>query len=178
MSDLSVITGDDEFVPRRPPTGDELLSASGTIAVWDLLSSIVSASSHRLYRAEAAANIIRRIGPYRWVGIYDISSEDACVFAWTGKEPPAFVRFPIGPGLTGEAVRTRCTVVVNDVAKDPRYLTAFAGTRSEIVVPVLDPSGAHVVGTIDVESEKLDAFAARDQRVLEQCAAALAPLWE
>jgi putative methionine-R-sulfoxide reductase with GAF domain len=69
-------------------------------------------------------------------------------------------------------------VVVNDVASDPRYLTAFAGTRSEIVVPVLDPSGAHVVGTIDVESEKLDAFAARDQRVLEQCAAALAPLWE
>jgi GAF domain-containing protein len=179
MTDLTpVLSGDEEFVPRRPKAGDQLLSTSGTIAVSDLLFEIVSERRDRLYRAEAAAEIIRRIGPYRWVGIYDVGPEDACVFAWTGKEPPAFVRFPIGPGLTGEAVRTRRTVVVNDVLNDPRYLTAFAGTRSEIIVPVFHPSGDRVVGTIDVESEKLNAFAARDQLVLEQCAVALGPLWE
>ena len=177
MVDLSVIS-DDEFVPRRPATGDQLLSSSGLIEVSDILAGIARERRDRLYRAESAAEIIRRSGSYRWVGIYDISADDACVFAWTGQEPPAFVRFPLGPGLTGEAVRTRATVVANDVVNDPRYLTAFAGTRSEIIVPVFDAGGLHVVGTIDVESEKLDAFAARDQRLLERCAAALAPLWE
>lgn len=177
MTDPSVISGDDEFVPRRPATGDQLLTSSGLIHVSDILAAIAAERRDRLYRGESAAEVIRRIGPYRWVGIYDITADDACVFAWTGKEPPAFVRFPIGPGLTGEAVRTRETIVVNDVANDPRYLTAFAGTRSEIVVPVFDAQRTRVVGTIDVESENLDAFAARDVRVLERCATALAPLW-
>lgn len=178
MIDLSVISGDDEFVPRRPVTGDQLLSSSGVVHVSDILATIANERRDRLYRAESAAEIIRRIGPYRWVGIYDITAEDASVFAWTGQEPPAFVRFPIGPGLTGEAVRTRGTIVANDVANDPRYLTAFAGTRSEIIVPVFGADGKHVVGTIDVESEKLNAFASRDQVVLEKCAVALAPLWD
>ncbi len=177
MAELSATADDEGFVPRRPATGDELLSSSGQIVVSDILAGIANERRDRQNRAETAAEIIRRIGPYRWVGIYDISSEDACVFAWTGHGPPAFIRFPIGTGLTGEAIRTRSTVVVNDVSKDPRYLTAFAGTCSEIIVPVFDATGTRVVGTIDVESDKLNAFGAPDQTVLEECALALAPLW-
>jgi GAF domain-containing protein len=177
MAELSATTGEEGFAPRRPATGDELLTSSGQIAVSDILAGIANDRRDRQYRAERAAEIIRRIGPYRWVGIYDISAEDACVFAWTGHGPPAFIRFPIGPGLTGEAIRSRSTVVANDVSNDPRYLTAFAGTCSEIIIPVFDATGTRVVGTIDVESEKLNAFAARDQALLEQCAMALAPLW-
>jgi putative methionine-R-sulfoxide reductase with GAF domain len=168
---------DDDFVPRRPLSGDALLSASSELAVADLLGFIAGDRRGRHHRAVHAADVIRRIGPYRWVGIYDISLEDASVFAWSGVGPPAFVRFPIGPGLTGEAVRTRKTVVANDVSKDSRYLTAFVGTRAEIIVPVLDAAGSRVVGTIDVESDRLNAFGVEDQEILEQCALALAPLW-
>ena len=168
---------DEDFVPRRPVTGDALLSTSGTIAVSDILSYIAEERRHRQERADQAADVIRRIGPYRWVGIYDITDEDAVVIAWSGLGPPAFIRFPVTAGLTGEAVRTRSTVVANDVATNSLYLTAFVGTRSEIIVPVLDPSGSRVVGTIDVESDKVNAFGAPDQKVLEDCALALAPLW-
>jgi len=60
-------------------------------------------------------------------------------------------------GLTGAAISTRKTVHVGDLTADPRYLTAFAATRSEIIVPVLDGAGKNVAGTMDVESEKPNA---------------------
>ena len=47
--------------------------------------------------------------------------------------------------------------MVADVHKDPRYLPTFGSTQSEIVVPIMDEHG-QVVGMIDVESEKLNAF--------------------
>ncbi len=39
--------------------------------------------------------------------------------------------FPVTQGLSGAAVASGETVVVGDVSKDPRYLTAFGSTRSE-----------------------------------------------
>jgi hypothetical protein len=46
---------------------------------------------------------------------------------------------------------------VGEVSEDPLYLTAFGSTRSEIIVPIVE-GGKKVVGTIDVESERKDAF--------------------
>ena len=68
--------------------------------------------------------------------------------------------------------------MVGDVSKDPRYLTAFGSTRSEIIVSIVGRAGRKVVGTIDVESEKVDAFSEEDLTVLEHCAAAAAELFE
>jgi len=68
-------------------------------------------------------------------------------------------------------------VNVGNVAADPRYLTAFGTTKSEIIVPVLDGAGENVVGTIDVESEKPNAFPAEVQTLLEACSKVIRPLW-
>jgi L-methionine (R)-S-oxide reductase len=80
-------------------------------------------------------------------------------------------------GLTGSAIQGKSTVVVGDVRSDPRYLTAFGSTLSEIIIPILDPRDSRVVGTIDVESERANAFSAADQETLEQCANAALALW-
>ena len=69
----------------------------------------------------------------------------------------------------------RRSVVVGDVAADPRYLTTHTTTRSEIVVPVF--SAGAPVGLIDVESERPQAFGEADERLLERCAALISPLW-
>lgn len=50
-------------------------------------------------------------------------------------------------------------------------------TRSEIIVPVLDPDDGRVIGTLDVESQRRGAFGPGDQRALERAAAVLLPLW-
>ncbi len=80
-------------------------------------------------------------------------------------------------GLCGAALSSRAPVVVGDVTKDPRYLTTFGSTRSEVVVPVISTVGA-VLGLIDVESERLYAFTDSDCAFLQQCASVLLPLWE
>ena len=62
--------------------------------------------------------------------------------------------------------------------EDPRYLTVFGSTRSEIIVPILDRAGRKVVGTIDVESEEVDAFSEEDRAALGRCATAVAALFD
>jgi putative methionine-R-sulfoxide reductase with GAF domain len=48
---------------------------------------------------------------------------------------------PRDKGLNGVAVNTRDAVISQDVANDPRYLTAFATTGAEAIFPVLGDSG-------------------------------------
>jgi L-methionine (R)-S-oxide reductase len=84
---------------------------------------------------------------------------------------------PIGKGLTGAAIQERQVVNVGDVASDPRYLTAFGSTRSEIIVPIFDAGRGNVVGTIDVESQQTNAFDQEIEKVLVAGADVAAPLW-
>ena len=44
-------------------------------------------------------------------------------------------------------------------------------------MPIIDPEGSVVVGTIDVESEALDAFSAETEKLLEECARIIRSLW-
>jgi L-methionine (R)-S-oxide reductase len=122
------------------------------------------------------ADRIRETGGYRWVGIYAVGREEISVIGWSGPEAPAHPRFPKDRGLCGAAAASGSTVVVSNVAEDPRYLTTFGSTRSEIVVPVKRATG-EVIGLIDVESEKLDAFASEDRGLLEKLASEVAGLW-
>jgi L-methionine (R)-S-oxide reductase len=115
------------------------------------------------------AEMIRAACDYRWVGIYKIVRGDFVIVAKTGECPPAYPRFPITQGLAGAAVESQQAIMVADVHKDPRYLPTFGSTQSEIVVPVIAESGK-VVGLIDVESEKLNAFTEDDRDFLEHAA--------
>ena len=142
------------------------------------VSCVLNGDGDRRQKAAGVARAIRRAGAYRWVGLYEVSEEEIVNLAFDGPGMPAHPSFPVTQGLSGAAVASRETVVVGDVSKDPRYLTAFGSTRSEIIVPVVDSAWRKVVGTIDVESERVDAFSEEDRAALERCAAAVAELWE
>jgi putative methionine-R-sulfoxide reductase with GAF domain len=131
----------------------------------------------RAERAERLAELVRKLGNYRWVGVYDVGAENVSIIAWSGPSAPEYPTFPVTQGLSGAAIRQRKALVVGDVRNDPRYLTAFGDTLSEIIVPVLAPGEDRVIGTIDVESEQANAFGPRDQQMVEQCVQAALPLW-
>ncbi len=146
----------------------------------DLLRQIiqvVGGSADRTTKVGQLADVLRRAGPYRWVGLYDVTTNEIAVVAWSGAGAPSYPRFPRDRGLCGAAVSVRRAILVGDVAKDPRYLTTFGSTRSEIVVPVLHPSTGEPVGLIDVESERVAAFTDDDRALFERCAMAMADLW-
>jgi GAF domain-containing protein len=146
-------------------------------AVLRGIAEVLATDLDRDGKARRAAALIREAGSYRWVGLYAVSEREIAVIGWSGPGPPAHPRFPVTEGLSGAAVATRQPVVVGDVTADPRYLTAFASTLSEAIVPVLDAATGAVVGTLDVESAERDAFTAADRQALARCAAALAGLF-
>ena len=141
------------------------------------IRALAESGGSRAERAQDIVAAIRSSRDYRWVGLYDVDEAEIAVLAWDGEGVPAYPRFPRDRGLCGAAVGTGETVNVGDVAADPRYLTTFAGTHSEIIVPVRG-SSAEVSGLIDVESERLNAFSAADRRLLEECALAIGALWD
>jgi len=69
------------------------------------------------------------------------------------------------------------TVIANDIEKDEDYLLTFTDTKSEIVVPVFDKNSKQIIGTIDVESETINAFGDEDVKFLEDCAKKISELW-
>ncbi len=145
--------------------------------VLDQIRGVLETAGGRNAKAERMAEWIRRRGAYRWVGIYAVEGDEIAVLAWSGPQAPAHPSFPASQGLCGAAVRSCAAVVVGNVTKDPRYLTTFSSTRSEIAVAVVRPTTGAAVGLIDVESEQLDAFSDDDCRFLEACAAALVTLY-
>jgi len=133
------------------------------------LSAFVLAGAKNPDHLCTMAEMIRAACDYRYVGIYKISRGDFVIVAKTGKCPPAYPRFPITQGLAATALESKQAIIVADVHKDPRYLPTFGSTQSEIVVPVITETNK-VVGFIDVESEKLNAFTENDRDFLEHAA--------
>jgi L-methionine (R)-S-oxide reductase len=140
---------------------------------------ILAQTASREAKASRITEAIRAEGAYRWVGLYDVDFARGLVsnIAWSGPSAPAYPTFPVTQGLTARAIAGKRTINVGDVAKDSAYLTALDSTRAEIIVPVLDTAADRVVGTIDVESESLNAFDSATQAALEQCARLLAGFW-
>jgi signal transduction histidine kinase/CheY-like chemotaxis protein/HAMP domain-containing protein len=84
--------------------------------------------------------------------------------------------FKIGQGLIGAVALNGETILVDDVARDPRYYAADARTRSELCVPL--KIGERVIGLINVESDQLGFFTASDRQLLETLAHNLSMLVE
>ena len=113
-----------------------------------------------------------RFPHYSWVGIYWVEGSDLVLGPWNGPEATEHTRIPFGTGVCGAAAASGKTEVVADVSKDSRYLACFPYTKSEIVVPII--RGGTVIGEIDIDGSRLDAFGPEDQRFLERVAELLA----
>jgi L-methionine (R)-S-oxide reductase len=112
-----------------------------------------------------------RMLKYNWVGFYMLEP---------GAHPPMLVlgafegamtphtRIPLNQGICGAAASSGQTVVVDDVAKDPRYLACSLETKSEIVVPVF--VHGKVVGELDIDSHFPAAFTSEHQELVQYCA--------
>src|SRR5919204_5832080 len=101
------------------------------------IDGVLLGRGERAAKATRIAELVREAGGYRWVGLYEVTDQEIAAVGWSGPGAPAHRRFPVTHGLSGAAVASGRTVVVNDVTTDPRYLTAFASTLSEVIVPVL-----------------------------------------
>jgi putative methionine-R-sulfoxide reductase with GAF domain len=127
------------------------------------VAELLAPQMARAEKAKVLASLIQSEHNFHWVGLYDVSAPHISAIAWTGSGPPAFPISPVTKGINGAAVAQRVPVVVQDVFTDSRYLTTFGASRSEAISPVLTADMARVVGTVDVERHRVNAFQADDQ---------------
>jgi sigma-B regulation protein RsbU (phosphoserine phosphatase) len=80
---------------------------------------------------------------------------------------PARMRVCLSEGLTGAAAAERRVLRVNDVRQDSRYIHCGTGleVRSELVIPLLLQD--RLIGVLDLESTKVQAFTAEHERMLQ-----------
>ena len=102
---------------------------------------------------------------YHWTGFYRQTTPELLVIGpYQGGH--GCLRIPFENGVCGAAARTRQTQLVEDVHTFPGHIACSSTTVSEIVVPILTPSG-RLLGVLDVDSDHPAAFDTLDQQYLE-----------
>jgi L-methionine (R)-S-oxide reductase len=117
-----------------------------------------------------ARHLHEQVARFNWVGFYLMDSSIPPVLilgAHSGSFTP-HQRIPLDRGLCGAAATTGKTVVVNNVAADPRYIGGEM-VKSNMVVPIKVKN--RVAAELDIESYFADTFSKADQEFVEACAA-------
>lgn len=130
-----------------------------------------SASAHELM-TKMVALLHERMLKYNWVGFYMLDAAARPPILVLGPFQGAMTphtRIPLNQGICGAAASTGKTVIVDDVAKDPRYLACSLETKSEIVAPVFRKG--KIAGELDIDSHFPAAFSGEDREFVEHCAA-------
>jgi len=146
--------------------------------ISDLTKLAATASSANALMDSIVSLLHEKLTRYNWVGFYMIDPEDANTLVlgpFRGSMTP-HTRIPLNQGICGAAASSGETVVVDDVNKDPRYLSCSIETKSEIVVPVF--AKGRVVGELDIDSHFLAAFGPDDRKLCEHAAQLLGKFLE
>ncbi len=74
------------------------------------------------------------------------------------------LRLRAGEGISGRCATERRAIRVGDVQSDPTYVTGLDSARSNLAVPLV--LGRDVVGVLNVESDRRDAFSSAHEELL------------
>jgi GAF domain-containing protein len=118
--------------------------------------------------ATVASMLAASFETYFWTGFYVVDPDrprELVVGPYQGTL--GCLRIAFGRGVCGAAAESGETQLVEDVDAFPGHIACDSRSRSEVVVPVRDASGA-LIGVLDVDSDRPAAFDAVDQAWLER----------
>ena len=141
---------------------DVLLQASGLIEEGQQAVSLY---------ANVSALLKQTIPYISWVGFY-VNNGKQSLYLGPFQGLVACVDIPFGKGVCGKAAREQKTVIVDDVLAFPGHIACDAGSRSEIVVPLLKKG--QLVAVLDVDSYEPAAFDEVDANHLQSLLEVLA----
>lgn len=109
---------------------------------------------------QGAADAIQTRANHTYVAVVVLDREGVLVGRWAGRSgvgrrSSGRAQSPAG-GVIGRAMRKRAPQVVVDVSMDADYHADVPGTRSEMVVPLIEKG--EILGAVDFQSEVTGAF--------------------
>jgi GAF domain-containing protein len=142
-----------------------------------ILAAIAECASCKTDRNDLGKVVVdaihQRLPQAGWTGIYWLEGDELVLGPSIGPATE-HTRIPVGRGVCGTAVAENRDQVVPDVRERENYLACSAATRSEVVV--LIRANGKIVGQIDLDSDKVDAFSPDDVSFLKMVAGALGSL--
>ena len=145
----------------------------------DFLLEVTSATSNTLDLDELLSNvagIVKKVIPYELFAIllYSERRQDLRIRYAVGhrEEVVRNLAVRLGEGITGAAAAQHEPILAGDVRSDPRYLNALDAVRSELAVPMLARN--LLVGVIDVQSTRENAYTEYDRALLRLIASRVA----
>lgn len=122
------------------------------------------------------AELVRKVIDYEIFGILLLNekTQDLRFRFQVGYAPEVAdrIRVKVGEGVTGMAAQRREAILVDDVANDPRYISAIPNVRSELAVPLIIKN--RLIGVIDIESPQPYHFTEEHKRLLTLIASRMA----
>ncbi len=150
----------------KPAVAEDKPAAYGRLR--EEIAAVLEGEPDRMARmATVAAMLANAFEHYFWTGFYVVDpakGEELVVGPYQGAL--GCLRIAFGRGVCGTAAATRRTQVVADVDAFPGHIACDSRSRSEVVVPVLDPQGA-LIAVFDVDSTVPGAFDRLDAEGLE-----------
>ena len=132
------------------------------------LGTKISVSLDTNQLLEQILDLVFQVVRYDAAGIYLVDKKTQWINqqAIRGYDPNRedAVRLKVGRGLIGWVAKTGRPVIVPDVLRDERYVSARTQTRSEMVAPLR--VGSEVIGAFNVESDEPDAYEPEDLELL------------
>lgn len=150
-------------------------TAQYTAAMGRIQSLIEGESDEIAVMATIVGELHHGLEHFDWTGFYRVVAPGVLkIGPYQGGH--GCLTIPFDRGVCGKCAREAKTQVVPDVTQLDYHIACASSTRSEIVVPVLDPAG-RVRAVLDIDSDTPNAFDEVDARFLEETSRLVAPIY-
>ena len=120
-----------------------------------------------------ASAVLSQLENINWCGFYIKQGNELYLGPFQGDV--ACTRIPLSKGVCGAAAREGKTLIVPNVNEFPGHIACSSLSKSEIVTPIIKDN--EVKGVIDIDAPIYNRFDEKDQKLLEEIAKILAPLF-
>lgn len=115
--------------------------------------------------ATLACEIHHSDARFDWTGFYRVTAPETLkIGPYQGGHGCLVI--PFSRGVCGACARSGAAQIVDDVDAFPGHIACASSTRSELVLPVRDSSGA-LIAVLDIDSDQPAAFSREDAEALQ-----------
>ena len=123
------------------------------------IESLIASETDLIANLANVAAALKEAFGFFWVGFYFKKENQLVLGPFQGTL--ACTRIDFNRGVCGHCYTTKEIVIAPNVDEFPGHIACSSASKSEIVLPIFDESGA-VFGVLDVDSDRLDDFSETD----------------
>jgi len=160
---------------ERKKAEQTLARRAAQLALLNDIGSQIAAELDLDSLLQRATDLVRERFGYHHVALFILDREEKTVVMRSLSSDlgtlPSDHRLALGQGMVGWVALHGKTLLSNDVSQEPHYVNLYPkrqATRSELSVPIR--TADEILGVLDVQSPRLDAFDDNDVMALEALA--------